>query len=141
MKPRHTTVATEYTFTLRPEVRDAVVAVLQRSGLGFAVEHARSSENTGLPLWKRAANRLAAWLGADTAPFTDPLNFYRCERRSLAAVADPRHVDEALRVLAPVPRCRVCGAGPEKLLPDPAGYYVHASSHSGAPLLCDNDHD
>ncbi len=30
--------------------------------------------------------------------------------------------------------CRICGS--EKLMADPAGYYEHAFSLNGAPLMC-----
>lgn len=117
-----------------PATRDVVLRVLQESRLGFARYHGRSSADTGLPAWKRLFNTVARALGAEQAPFVDPLNWSRVEALPLEAVADPVRVDEAMRLLAPIPTCRVCGS--TNLEPDPAGYYCDAETYWGAPLLC-----
>ncbi len=121
---------------MRPEVQEAVVAALRRSQLGFSYVTGSWSEFTGLSRWQRFVNWVAKLLGGDQPPFIDPKNFRRVEDRPLSHYADPALIDEALRELAPIPKCRICGAGPEHLAPDPAGYYCHAKRYDGAPLLC-----
>jgi hypothetical protein len=117
------------------EVRTAVLAVLRDANLhGLVRTSFCGSVHTGLPWWKRQVNRVTAWLGGDKLPFTDPLNYSAVVRVSLETITRPALIDDAMRELAPDPRCRKCGS--DDLEADPAGYYCDAVDYRGAPLLC-----
>ncbi len=97
-----------------------------------------ASVDTGLSRWRRFLNWLASKLGADQKPFIDPLNHWKHNSLPLSVVANPELIDSAMKFMADKPVCYVCGS--KRLAEDPAGYYRHAVSYDGAPLLCLENH-
>jgi hypothetical protein len=111
------------TFNLNEPQLKAVLSVVRRAreqGI-HSVEWTIGS--CGLPWWNRALNSLMMTLGADQQPF-----------KGTRRVVVSQVLTEALQLMAPDPKCNVCGG--DNLQADPAGYYWHAERWDGAPLLC-----